>query len=72
MTTMRIAMGTDNVKSLIAHFISAAKLHIDPVVPGFSEQFMSAEAIDAMFTEVAMRVTQQHYDALPNMKSLMS
>ncbi len=72
MTTMRIAMGTDNVKSLIAHFISAAKLHIDPVVPGFSEQFMSADAIDAMFTEVAMRVTQQHYDALPNMKSLMS
>ncbi|WP_026375914.1 trans-sulfuration enzyme family protein [Aestuariibacter salexigens] len=72
MTTMRIAMGTDNVKDLIAHFIYAAKLHIDPSVPGFSDKFMSAEKIDDLYLSVSEQVCRQHYAETASMQSLLA
>ena len=71
LTTMRIAMGTDNVKELIAHFINSAKLHIDPVVPGFSSKFMAAEDIDKLYMNVSLEVCQQHYGSSASMQSLI-
>lgn len=71
LTTMRIAMGTDNVKSLIAHFINSAKLHIDPVLPGFSSKFMQAEEIDELYMQTTLRVTKQHYGSGASMASLL-
>lgn len=71
LTTMRIAMGTDSVKALIAHFIHAARLHIDPAHPGFTDKFMSAEEIDKMFNQITAEVTQQHYGAQPSMAELL-
>lgn len=61
LTTMRIAMGTDNVKELIAHFINSARLHIDPVMPGFSDKFLAAEKIDELYMQTSMQVCQQHF-----------
>lgn len=61
LTTMRIAMGTDNVKELIAHFINSARLHIDPVLPGFSEKFMHAPHIDDLYMQTCRRVSEQHF-----------
>jgi O-acetylhomoserine (thiol)-lyase len=61
LTTMRIAMGTDNVKELIAHFINSARLHIDPVIPGFSDKFLSADKIDELYMQTSMQVCQQHF-----------
>jgi O-acetylhomoserine (thiol)-lyase len=63
LTTMRIAMGTDNVRELIAHFINSAKLHIDPVNPGFSEQFMPAHKIDDLYIQTCLRVSEQHFSS---------
>ncbi|WJG08898.1 PLP-dependent transferase [Aliiglaciecola sp. LCG003] len=71
-TTMRIAMGTDNVKELLAHFINSAKLHIDPHLPGFSEQFMSAQDLDELYMQTCMRVCEQHYGSGASMSSLLS
>ncbi|GGF73496.1 trans-sulfuration enzyme family protein [Alteromonas lipolytica] len=61
LTTMRIAMGCDCVKALIAHFVLALRQAIDPVHPGFSEQFMSAERLDEMYQRVAADVYAQHH-----------
>ena len=72
LTTMRIAMGTDNVKALIAHFISAVKLHIDPAIPGFSDQFMSVQQIDDLFDSISMSVCKQHYQSQPSMQELLA
>lgn len=47
-TTMRLAIGDEDPKDLIAHFIQAARLAIDPAVPGFSRQFLSPEDIDEL------------------------
>ena len=63
LTTMRIAMGTDNVKELIAHFINSARLHIDPVMPGFSDKFMSSTDIDDLYLQTCMRVSKQHFSS---------
>lgn len=71
MTTMRIAMGTDNVKALMAHFIQAVKLHIDPAIPGFSEQFMGADEIEDLYLRTSLTVSEQHYQSSPSMHELL-
>ncbi|WP_416306300.1 trans-sulfuration enzyme family protein [Neptunicella sp. SCSIO 80796] len=71
LTTMRIAMGTENVKELIAHLINSARMHIDPVRPGFSDGFMQAQEIDEMYMQVSMQVAQQHYASTAKMESLL-
>jgi hypothetical protein len=38
-TTVRFAVGDEDPRDLIAHLVAAAKLSIDPQVPGFSEKF---------------------------------
>jgi O-acetylhomoserine (thiol)-lyase len=72
LTTMRIAMGTDNVRELIAHFINSAKLHIDPVMPGFSEQFMTAPEIDDLYLQTCMRVSKQHFSSGGSISDMLS
>ena len=71
LTTMRIAMGTDNVKELIAHFINSARLHIDPVIPGFSDKFMPADEIDELYMKTSLRVSQQHYASGASVKDML-
>lgn len=72
LTTMRIAMGTDNVKELIAHFINSARLHIDPVMPGFSEQFMLASEIDDLYLKTCLRVSKQHFSSGGSISDMLS
>lgn len=71
LTTMRVAMGTDNVRELIAHFINSAKLHIDPVTPGFSEKFMPVNEIDELYMKTSLRVSQQHYSSGASVKDML-
>lgn len=72
LTTMRIAMGTDNVRELIAHFINSTKLHIDPVIPGFSEQFMSVPEIDDLYLRTCLRVSHQHFSSGGSISSMLT
>ena len=72
LTTMRVAVGTENIKELIAHFINVVRLHIDPVHPGFSDKFMSAEEVDALYLEVANRFCQQHYASTAPLSQLLT
>ncbi|MBC3765173.1 aminotransferase class I/II-fold pyridoxal phosphate-dependent enzyme [Neptunicella marina] len=71
LTTMRIAMGTDNVKQLIAHFMQSAQIHIEPVRPGFCDKFMSAKQIDDLYLEISMQVSQQHFESVASMQTLL-
>lgn len=72
LTTMRIAVGTENIKELIAHFINAARLHIDPVYPGFSGGFMSPEAVDKLYAATATQYCKQHYASSAPLQQLLS
>lgn len=63
-TGIRVAMGIERVRELIGHIILVTRLHIDPVSPGFSQQFMVAARVDELVetTTIAVhraRLTQQ-------------
>ncbi|MBU3003849.1 trans-sulfuration enzyme family protein [Paraglaciecola arctica] len=72
LTTMRVAMGTDNVRELIAQVINSAKLHIDPEITGFSDSFMSAQEIDDLYLQTCMRVSQQHFSSGGTMSDMLN
>lgn len=71
LTTMRIAVGTDNIKEIIAHFINSCRLHIDPAIPGFSERFMCPEQLDNLYLTTALNVSKQHYGAMAPMSEIL-
>lgn len=62
-TTIRLAIGDEDPKDLIAHFIAAARLAIDPFLPGFSHEFASASAIDSLVRETYLQAHQRHIEA---------
>ncbi len=64
-TTIRIAVGDESPRELIGDLLQAARTAIDPEVPGFSDQFMEASAIDRMADEIYIDVHQRHAAAQP-------
>jgi len=64
-TTIRLAIGDEDPKDLIAHFIAAAKSAIDPAVSGFSRSFMSAKEIDALVEECYVETHRQYVRSKP-------
>jgi O-acetylhomoserine/O-acetylserine sulfhydrylase-like pyridoxal-dependent enzyme len=64
-TTIRYAVGSEDPKDLLAHFIAAAKLAIDPAVPGFSAKFMSPGQIDALVRDTYLDVHRRYIESRP-------
>jgi O-acetylhomoserine/O-acetylserine sulfhydrylase-like pyridoxal-dependent enzyme len=50
-TTIRFAIGDEHPRDLINHFLSAAKLAIDPTEPGFSDRFGDPSTIEALIQD---------------------
>ena len=57
-TTIRFAVGDESPVDLLRHLLASARAMIDPVIPGFSEKFMSAQQANDM-----IRTTYQNYHA---------
>ncbi|MDE2996505.1 MAG: PLP-dependent transferase [Bacteroidota bacterium] len=55
-TNIRIAVGDENPKELIGHFLGASRLVIDPVADGFSDGFMSPEEVDVLVRDTYLDV----------------
>lgn len=70
-TTMRIAVGIEDPRSLVAHLVKAAELCLDPAAPGFSKKFPSAEQIDAIYKKHYLAVHQQYVGAKGSTKEMM-
>lgn len=70
-TTIRIAVGDEDPRTLIAHFVRASELALDPVRPGFSSRFMEPDEIDALYREVYVEVHSRYVHAQPDMESLL-
>ncbi len=71
-TTMRISMGNENVKDLIAAFVNSARTHIDPIKPGFTDKFMSSELVDSMVEEVTVDIYRKNLSIGPKMADLLA
>lgn len=69
-TTIRIAVGGENMKEVLAHFRNAVKIGIDPKVPGFSSAFPDNEATDRLAYETYLEVHSAHAAAAPSMATL--
>ena len=63
LTTIRIAMGDENPRDLISQFKACAELHLDPVCPGFSQQFMKKSEIEKLIRETHLDVHSRHLQA---------
>ncbi|MDP5209809.1 PLP-dependent aspartate aminotransferase family protein [Microbulbifer sp. 2205BS26-8] len=64
-TTIRISVGDENMAQMAAHVISCARLHLDPIAPGFSGGFMAPEEADALFTRFYLESHRKVVQAQP-------
>jgi O-acetylhomoserine (thiol)-lyase len=71
-TTIRISVGDEDVRHLIAHFISVTELVLDPVMPGFSRQFMPVPAVDEFYRQTYLSAQQRWFDVQPSLQSVLS
>jgi len=59
LTTIRISVGDEDARTLMAHFVRTAQLVIDPVIPGFSDKFMGFDELDALYQDTYLDVHQR-------------
>lgn len=71
-TTVRIAVGDEDPRQLIAHFIRASELVIDRARPGFSAGFMNPGAVDALYREVYLNVHCRWLEAQHGMAEMLA
>lgn len=70
-TTIRIAVGDEDPRQLMAHFIRVAELVIDPLRPGFAKEFMPAAAMDALYQQTYLDVHRRWLDSQPGAAEFM-
>jgi cystathionine beta-lyase/cystathionine gamma-synthase len=70
-TTIRFAVGDEDPKDLIAHFLASARLMLDPISPGFSERFMPADEIDTLVGTCYVEAHRDYVQSKPSMASML-
>jgi O-acetylhomoserine/O-acetylserine sulfhydrylase-like pyridoxal-dependent enzyme len=70
-TTVRVAVGAEDPRTLMAHLIKAAESTLDQAVPGFSKKFPSPEACDAIYAKHYKSVHERYLAGQPKMAELL-
>ena len=70
-TTIRIAVGNEDPRNLLAHIIRASELAFDSVSPGFSKGFIVQNEIDSLFEETYVDTHRRYVKSFPKMVELM-
>ena len=70
-TTIRISVGDEDPRQLIAHFVKTAELVLNPVRPGFSDRFMPAEAIDELYRTTYLDTHKRWIESQPGSADLL-
>ncbi len=71
-TTTRIAVGTEDPRTLIAHVIKAAEATLDQDEPGFSRKFMNSAAVDALYKKHFLGVHERYLAGQPGLDSMLT
>ena len=61
-TTIRVAIGDEDPRDLVGHLIAAARLAIDPEVPGFSDQFPSADETEELICDCYVNAHRRYIE----------
>jgi O-acetylhomoserine (thiol)-lyase len=64
-TTIRFAVGDEDPKDLARHFLEAARLILDPDVPGFSDGFPPPAEIDQLVKDCYLETHRKYIEAKP-------
>jgi hypothetical protein len=71
-TTIRIAVGSEDPRALLAQVIQAAELALDGVSPGFSKAFMAAAEVDKLYIETYCDVHRRFIESRPKMDECLN
>lgn len=71
LTTVRISVGTENPRQLIAHFLNAGKLTIDPIYPGFTDKFMSPAQTDKMVEDIYLECHKRYIQSSKRLEEFL-
>jgi len=63
-TTIRFSIGDESPKDLLRHLVAAARLAIDPAVPGFSGGFPNVDEADAIIRECYVGTHTRYVEAM--------
>ncbi|HWA87810.1 MAG TPA: PLP-dependent transferase, partial [Opitutus sp.] len=64
-TTIRLAVGDESPRELIADFLETTRLALDPAAPRFSGRFLSGSAVDALVDDTYLDFHRRHAAAQP-------
>jgi len=70
-STIRIALGDEDPRQLIAHFIRACELVINPLRPGFANSFMPPDAIDGLYRCTYLDVHTRWLESQPTTREML-
>jgi O-acetylhomoserine (thiol)-lyase len=62
-TMIRFAVGDEDPRDLLAHFVHAARLTLDPVVPGFSSRFPAPEEANRLIRECYLETHRKYIES---------
>lgn len=71
-TTVRVAVGTEDPRTLMVHMLKAAESTLDHDVPGFSKKFPTPEQCDAIYAKHYKAVHEKYLAGQPKMGELMA
>lgn len=71
LTTTRVAVGTEDPRTLVVHLMNAAKSTLDAERPGFSTKFPSPAEIDAIYRKHYLDVHKRYVESLPTTAAMM-
>ncbi|MGI9245913.1 MAG: PLP-dependent transferase, partial [Steroidobacteraceae bacterium] len=70
-TTIRIAVGDEDPRTLLAHLMQAAGIAIEPACPGFTALFAPPAEVDALFESIYVDVHRRFAASRPRMAELL-
>jgi hypothetical protein len=71
-TTIRIAVGDEDPRGLVAHLINASTIALEPDNPGFVAAFPAVGEIDRLYRKTYTDIHRRYIDSQPGFEALMS
>lgn len=71
LTTTRVAIGTEDPRTLIIHLLKAAEIALEPERPGFCARFPGPDRIDAIYRKHYADVHRRYVESLPGAAEMM-
>jgi O-acetylhomoserine/O-acetylserine sulfhydrylase-like pyridoxal-dependent enzyme len=71
LTTIRIAVGDEDPRALLAHLMQAAELTLEPTCPGFMQHFPAPAALDDLYESTYVDVHRRYAASRPRMEELL-